>query len=44
VRDPITPGAGAAQPIAFSGWLGLLRALYDALDDSDAEQGKPGTA
>ena len=42
VSDPVAPGNCAAQPIAFSGWLGLLRALYDALDDSEAERANRG--
>jgi hypothetical protein len=42
VRAPgQTPGSGAGQEIGFSGWLGLLRALYEVTAEP-GEGARPG--
>jgi hypothetical protein len=44
VIEPAAQGGTAAEPIHFSGWLGLLRALSDALDNADDEPRKSENA
>jgi len=44
LTDPAAQGESTTEPIEFSGWLGLLRALYDTLDDTDGDQRKSGIA
>jgi hypothetical protein len=42
VRDPRqAPGPGAGQEIGFTGWLGLLRALYEVTAEP-GEGARPG--
>ena len=35
LADPEQPSDAESQEISFSGWLGLLRALYEVVGSSD---------
>ena len=40
-RDHAHPGPGAGQEIGFTGWLGLLRALYEVTAEP-GDAARPG--